>query len=123
MSVHFHTPKDILGIRNPPPIRRIPLITDVHPAPAIPSTHSCLMIRAASAVVAAGCVAKIETSWRSVHGGLLAYGRILGSLAPEHRLEDGVEGGVFSKVVGLGRKRGDCSEGEVEIGRVGREQT
>jgi len=45
MAVNFYTPKDIFRPRNPPVVRRIPLITDMHPSTSSSATHPPLRTR------------------------------------------------------------------------------
>jgi hypothetical protein len=123
LRIYLHTPKDVLRVRYPPPVRRIPVIAYMNPTSSVPTTHSPLMTRSARAIsVAAGCATEVEAAGRRVHSGLLLNIRVLCCVQPNYRVENRTERRVFGEIARCGWDRGAGSQGQLGIRRVGREE-
>jgi hypothetical protein len=123
LPIYLHTPEDILRIRYPPPVRRVPVITHMHPASSVSTAHSALMTRSARAIgVAAGCATKVEAARRRVHGGLLLNIGVLCCVQPNDSVKYRTERWVFGEIARCGWDGGAGSDGQLDVRRVGREE-
>jgi hypothetical protein len=121
MPIHLDTPKDILGPRNAPVVRRVAHITDMDPAAYCRTASATLLVCAARAVARAAA-AEVEAARRREDGSLLQDHGVVVDVFGEDGGHDGEEFWVRLEALRRHWQRGCGADGELGCWGFGGEE-